>query len=65
MVDIEYVDGSGVVVDAVDDSVGASSRAVAAGKGSKQGLVHVVGVDGECVFTEFEYGCGDGFGESV
>ena len=38
MFDVQYVDGSNIVVDAIDDSVGASSRAVAAGKGPNSGL---------------------------
>src|SRR5262249_44711620 len=65
VVDVEDGDRSGVVVDAVDDAVGAASGPLAAGQKSEEGFAYAVGVDGQGLLAELQHGGGDRFGQSV
>src|SRR5262249_58498849 len=65
VVDVEDGDRSGVVVDAVDDAVGAASGPVAAVQSSEEWFAYAVGVDGQGLLAELQHGGGDRFGQSV
>ena len=61
MVDVEDVDGTGVLVDPVDDPIGAAPGSVTACEGAEQRFADAVRVDREGGFTEFQHGGGHCF----
>jgi hypothetical protein len=52
----------GFVVDAVDDSVGATSRPMAAQQRTEERFPNTVWVDGECIVAELQNRGSDRFG---
>lgn len=65
VVDVEDLHTASVLVDAVDDAVGAPTSTVAAGQRAGQRLSDSLRVGGERSIAELHNGGGDGFGQPV
>jgi hypothetical protein len=55
VVDIEHFDHAGLIVDAVDDSVSSTSRAVTASQRAEERLADPAGAQGQGRVTELEH----------
>jgi hypothetical protein len=63
VVDVEDMDGAGVLLDPVDDPVGAAPGSVTARQRPEQRSSDTARVDGKSGLAEFEYGGGDRLGK--
>jgi len=65
MVNIEHVDNADVLVDAVDDAIGAAPGAVTTRERPKQRIAYPVRVHRERGIAELQHGGGNGFREPL
>src|SRR3984893_10740589 len=65
VVDVEDVDGAGVLLDPVDDPVGAAPGCVTASQRAEQRLTDAVRVDREGGLAELQHGSGDRLGKPL
>jgi hypothetical protein len=57
VVDIEHIDNAGLIVDAVDDTVGSAPRAVTADQRAEERFAYPARAQGQGGFTEFKNRC--------